>query len=149
MTSKHKCAKVHNDCCEGASSNNGQFVKGIQLSSVLRQNVLPQSTFSLVFTMCLFPRGLLLQHGMCMQLLKSIMDIAFCGDRALQHVDKLDLLARGHQRLFLELYGVESTIPKNHHLFHISKSISRFGTSLTCFKMERMHHTAKQLGEHG
>ena len=99
--------------------------------------------------MRLFPRGLLLQHGMCMQLLKSIMDIAFCGDRALQHVDKLDLLARGHQRLFLELYGVESTIPKNHHLFHISKSIRRFGTSLTCFKMERMHHTAKQLGEHG
>ena len=49
------------------------------------------------FTMCLFPRGLLLQHGMCTQLLESIMDIAFCGDRALQHVDKLDLLARGHQ----------------------------------------------------
>ena len=103
----------------------------------------------LFFTMCLFPKGLLLQHGMCMQLLKSIMDIVFLNDRALKHVDKLDLLARGHQRLFLELYGVESTIPKNHHLFHISKSIRRFGTSLTCFKMERMHHTAKQLGEHG
>ena len=103
----------------------------------------------MLFTMCLFPKGLLLQHGMCMQLLKSIMDIVFRGDRALKHIDKLDLLARGHQRLLLELYGVESTIPKDHHVFHISNSVRRFGTSLTCFKMETMHHTSKQLGEHG
>lgn len=101
------------------------------------------------FDMVLRPQGIMLEYGRCMRLLQYMCDIVFANDKAYEFVADLKHLVLDHFQLYVALYGIEAAIPKLHASFHLPDFIERFGTSLSCFKMERMHQPAKLVGQHG
>ena len=104
---------------------------------------------NLFFEQKMEPAGLMLEHGKCLRMLKSISDILFkCPtDQVLRQLKSLEKLIDEHHTLFIKNYGLGLAKIKTHWIFHIPDCIQRSGFVTNCFRPESMHKPVHDWGE--
>ncbi len=90
------------------------------------------------------PRGLLLRHVRCMELLYEITEL-LTKPQGRCDVPHLRVLNSEHHALFTSLYPA-CVKPKLHYVWHVLDCRERFGMLMMCFAPERKHRESKQLG---
>lgn len=90
------------------------------------------------------PKGLMLDHIECLELLRSILDRFSLGSSgAMPFVAELRELITRHGVLFVKLYA-DHVKPKFHNLFHVPENMATVGKLMSCFVTERKHRFSKQ-----
>ena len=94
------------------------------------------------------PMGVLSDNIRCFRLLDRMIKLFSLGaEKAVDHIDTIDIVIKDHARLFAALYG-HAIKPKYHHLFHVLDHMRQTRRLLSCWVTERKHRVAKGLANH-
>ncbi len=143
------CSKVHG--VQGLKSDHmpGDFFKtrwhGDSIKCFAKEIMSVLGVLGFFVQLTLVPHNLLAEHTACLQLLCLIVDFVAIGDVAVQHVSQLRNILERHQHLFNNLYGPESSIPKNHYCLHVPDVMEAQGCNMSSFVVERKHRCAKRI----
>ena len=102
-----------------------------------------------LFFQCVYqPAGIMLAQGHCLQHLKEMLDIAFCGDNAVRHVEALQRATEQHHKLFNETYELGYQSSKFHSIYHLVEKIRVLRFAGNCFAAEGMHKMSQAFAKH-
>ena len=94
------------------------------------------------------PKGKLLRHVQCYELLRNIVGYLKNGPKEFtqQRYTELQSMVVRHASLWKDLYGDGHAKPKWHHLLHLAKDLLYIGKAISSLPGERKHRAAKAYG---